>query len=98
MSRASAIASTARRQRSRADAGGSPLTQRCAVRRSAAARLPDIEPSTNGIVVKIDLAMGLHEGSANGVSPGALLHLSTKSHDTAEVLDAKGHASEVPSL
>jgi hypothetical protein len=52
-----------------------------------------IKQSKNGILVKIDLAMGLHEGSGSGVSAGALLHVSTKVRDTAEVLDAQGHAS-----
>jgi hypothetical protein len=52
-----------------------------------------IKQSKNGILVKLDVAMGLHEGSGSGVSPGALLHVSTKGNDTAEVLDAHGHAS-----
>ena len=57
-----------------------------------------VKQSKNGILVKIDVAMGLHEGSGSGVSPGAILHVSTKGQDTAEVLDAKGHASPLPSL
>lgn len=52
-----------------------------------------IRQSKNGVLVKIDVAMGLHEGSGSGVSPGSILHVSTKGQDVAEVLDEKGHAT-----
>lgn len=52
-----------------------------------------IRQSKNGVLVKIDVAMGLHEGTGSGVSPGAILHVSTQGHDVAEVLDEKGRAT-----
>ena len=45
----------------------------------------------NGLLVKLDVAMGLHEG--HGTNPGLLLHVSTKGNDKTEVLDESGHAS-----
>lgn len=52
-----------------------------------------LRQSTNGILVKIDVAMGLHEGNGSGVSPGAILHITTRGPDTVEILDERGHAS-----
>jgi hypothetical protein len=48
--------------------------------------------SKNGLLVKIDVAMGLHE-HGNEPNPGFLLHVSTVGHDTVEVLDEHGAAS-----
>lgn len=50
-----------------------------------------IRRSKNGLLVKIDVAMGLHEGRTP--NPGLLLHVSTRGQDTAEVLDDQGRAS-----
>ena len=47
--------------------------------------------SKNGLLVKVDVAMGLHEGDKP--NPAFLLHISTVGEDTVEVLDAKGKAS-----
>jgi len=52
-----------------------------------------LRQSKNGVLVKIDVAMGLHEGSGSGVSPGAILHVTTRGADAAEILDARGQAS-----
>jgi hypothetical protein len=48
--------------------------------------------SKNGLLVKVDVAMGLHE-HGNQPNPGFLLHVSTVGHDTVEVLDEHGVAS-----
>lgn len=50
-----------------------------------------IMQTKNGLLVKLDVSMGLHEGQ--GKKPGFLLHVSTKGTDRTEVLDEKGHAS-----
>ena len=50
-----------------------------------------VRQSKNGLLVKVDVAMGLHEGGK--VNPAFLLHISTVGSDTTEVLDAKGQAS-----
>ena len=47
--------------------------------------------SKNGLLVKVDVAMGLHEGSKP--NPAFLLHIATVGEDTVEVLDSKGKAS-----
>lgn len=47
-----------------------------------------IAASKNGILVKIDTAMGIHD--SNGVGKAFLLHVSTKGKDSAEILDASG--------
>lgn len=47
--------------------------------------------SKNGLLVKVDVAMGLHEGSKP--NPAFLLHITTVGEDTVEVLDSKGKAS-----
>jgi hypothetical protein len=49
--------------------------------------------SKNGLLVKVDVAMGLHEGDTP--NPAFLLHISTVGEDTAEVLDSKGEASKL---
>ncbi|MDB4937501.1 MAG: serine-threonine protein phosphatase, partial [Labilithrix sp.] len=46
----------------------------------------------NGRLVKIDVAMGLHD-HGNVPNPGFLLHVSTVGADTVEVLDEHGVAS-----
>ena len=46
--------------------------------------------SKDGSLVKIDVAMGLHEKHA--VTGGLLLHIKTKGNDSAEILDASGNA------
>jgi hypothetical protein len=52
-----------------------------------------LRQSKNGVLVKIDVAMGLHEGSGSGVTPGAILHITTRGQDTVEILDEHGRAS-----
>lgn len=52
-----------------------------------------LRQSKNGILVKIDVAMGLHEGTGSGVSPGAILHITTRGQDTVEILDERGRAA-----
>ena len=47
--------------------------------------------SKNGLLVKIDGAMGLHD--KHSPNPAFMLHISTKGADRAEVLDEKGDAS-----
>jgi hypothetical protein len=47
--------------------------------------------SKNGLLVKVDVAMGLHEGDKP--NPAFLLHIWTVGSDTVEVLDSKGNAS-----
>lgn len=47
--------------------------------------------SKNGLLVKVDVAMGLHEGSKP--NPAFLLHITTVGKDSVEVLDSKGEAS-----
>jgi hypothetical protein len=47
-----------------------------------------IAASKNGILVKIDTAMGIHDGSTP--NKAYLLHVTTKGKDTAEILDASG--------
>jgi Calcineurin-like phosphoesterase len=47
--------------------------------------------SKNGLLVKIDGAMGLHD--KHSPNPGFMLHVSTKGKDFAEVLDEQGKAS-----
>jgi hypothetical protein len=47
--------------------------------------------SKNGLLVKIDGAMGLHDKQSP--NPGFMLHVSTKGEDSAEVLDEKGKDS-----
>jgi len=47
--------------------------------------------SKNGLLVKVDVAMGLHEGSKP--NPAYLLHISTVGSDTTEVLDREGNSS-----
>ncbi len=47
-----------------------------------------IHASKNGVLVKIDTAMGIHDSGS--VGKAYLLHVSTKGKDTAEVLDASG--------
>jgi hypothetical protein len=49
-----------------------------------------IRASKDGSLIKIDVAMGLRGKKAN--TGGQILHILTKGKDTAEVLDAKGHA------
>lgn len=49
--------------------------------------------SKNGLLVKIDGAMGLHDDRSP--NPGFMLHVSTKGQDTAEVLDEQGVASDL---
>ena len=49
--------------------------------------------SKNGLLVKIDVAMGLHEGDKP--NPAFLLHISTVGEDSVEVLDSKGEASKL---
>ena len=49
--------------------------------------------SKNGLLVKIDGAMGLHDDRSP--NPAFLLHLSTVGKDTAEVLDEQGRASDL---
>ncbi len=49
--------------------------------------------SKNGLLVKVDVAMGLHEGSKP--NPAYLLHISTVGEDAVEVLDSKGEASKL---
>jgi len=46
--------------------------------------------SKDGSLVKLDVAMGLHDKRA--VARGLLLHIVTKGNDTAEILDATGKA------
>jgi len=46
--------------------------------------------SKDGSLVKLDVAMGLHDKRA--VAGGLLLHIVTKGHDRAEILDATGKA------
>jgi hypothetical protein len=52
-----------------------------------------VRASKNGVLVKLDVAMGLH--AASGINPGFLLHVETKGQDKAEVLDEHGHASKL---
>ena len=47
--------------------------------------------SKDGVLIKIDVAMGLHD--KNAVTSGLLLHIRTKGADTAEILDASGAAT-----
>lgn len=47
--------------------------------------------SKNGLLVKIDGAMGLHD--KHSPNPAFMLHVSTKGKDSAEVLDEQGNAS-----
>jgi hypothetical protein len=47
--------------------------------------------SKSGLLVKVDVAMGLHEGSTP--NPAFLLHITTVGADNVEVLDAHGKAS-----
>lgn len=47
--------------------------------------------SKNGLLVKIDGAMGLHD--KHSPNPAFMLHVSTKGKDAAEVLDEQGKAS-----
>lgn len=47
--------------------------------------------SKDGTLVKIDVAMGLHDN--NAVTSGLLLHVRTKGGDRAEILDASGAAT-----
>lgn len=47
-----------------------------------------IAASKNGILVKIDTAMGIHD--SHGVGKALLLHVSTRGKDSAEILDASG--------
>jgi hypothetical protein len=49
--------------------------------------------SKNGVLVKIDTAMGIHDTS--GVGKAYLLHVSTKGKDSAEALDASGGSKSV---
>jgi 3',5'-cyclic AMP phosphodiesterase CpdA len=49
-----------------------------------------IRASKDGSLIKLDVEMGLHGKKAN--TGGLLLHIKTKGKDSAEVLDAKGHA------
>jgi hypothetical protein len=49
-----------------------------------------IRASKDGSLIRIDVDMGLHKKGSN--IGGLLLHITTKGKDTAEVLDAKGHA------
>ena len=50
--------------------------------------------SNNGLLVKLDTAMGLHDDGKGGSSnPAYLLHISTRGTDTVEVLDANGSSS-----
>ena len=54
-----------------------------------------LRQSTNGVLVKIDVAMGLHEKSGSGISPGAILHVTTRGQDAAEILDERGQSSSL---
>ena len=47
--------------------------------------------SKNGLLVKVDVAMGLHEGDKP--NPAYLLHIETDGEDAVEVLDSNGKAS-----
>ena len=49
--------------------------------------------SKNGLLVKVDVAMGLHEGDKP--NPAFLLHISTVGEDSVEVLDEHGDASKL---
>lgn len=53
-----------------------------------------IRQSKNGLLVKIDVAMGLHDHGATP-NPGFLLHVSTVGADTIDALDASGHSTPV---
>lgn len=55
-----------------------------------------IVASPDGVLVKLDVEMGLH--GADAVQGGLLLHVKTKGKDAAEVLDSDGKASPLPSL
>jgi Calcineurin-like phosphoesterase len=50
----------------------------------------DIHVSKNGVLVKIDTEMGMHNGS--GIGRAFLLHITTRGKDTAESLDESGKA------
>jgi hypothetical protein len=50
-----------------------------------------IVTSKDGILVKLDVEMGLHD--RNAVTGGLLLHIKTKGADSAEILDAMGTAT-----
>lgn len=52
-----------------------------------------VEASKNGVLVKIDTAMGMHDGK--DVGSAYLLHIETVGTDTAEVLDDEGHAKKL---
>jgi hypothetical protein len=47
-----------------------------------------VEASKNGVLIKLDCAMGLDLG--DGVNGGNLLHVNTQGTDTAEALDSSG--------
>ncbi|AKU93687.1 serine-threonine protein phosphatase [Labilithrix luteola] len=51
-----------------------------------------VAKSSNGILVKIDTAMGIHQ--ASGISQGFLLHVEVGgSYEMAEILDSSGNAT-----
>ena len=52
-----------------------------------------IAMSKNQILIKIDTAMGIHDGSS--VEPAVLLHIDTKGTDTAESLDVHGGSKKL---
>ncbi len=52
-----------------------------------------VRASKNGVLFKIDTAMGIHESS--GVGNGYLLHITTRGQDSAEVLDDKGNGKKL---
>ncbi len=52
-----------------------------------------VRASKNGVLFKLDTAMGIHE--SGGVGNAYLLHIKTQGKDSAEALDDKGNAKQL---